>query len=264
MPTPARAAILSGSPAYQAESLTLFAAMTSVPTVGRKRQINALIVALKAAGVWTQLDLLYVLAAADSQAARLNWVSPATFTLNPVSAPTFTADRGYAGDGAASYLDTAWDPATNATKLTQNSAHIGSFTISNNTVIGGDFGSGTSNFLAVRARTQAGAIIRANCSATQLVGLAGQGPAVPPVYVMGNRQNDAANQILYRNGVLETSAAGASAALTTIDLNIGRVNSVFTPRQVGACHVGGALTDPQAAAVYAALHTYMIAVGADT
>jgi hypothetical protein len=40
--------------------------------------IDALVGALKASAVWAKLDVLWVLAAADSQAARRNWIADAT------------------------------------------------------------------------------------------------------------------------------------------------------------------------------------------
>jgi len=71
--------------------------MSVAPSAARQLVIDALIRQLKDAGVWAKLDVLYVIAAHDIQAGRVNWKNPGTFTATEVSAPTFTTDRGYAG-----------------------------------------------------------------------------------------------------------------------------------------------------------------------
>src|SRR5690606_35810663 len=100
--------------------------MTTPPTRARQLLINTTITNLIAAGLWPKLDVLYLLAAADEQAARLNWKNPGTFTCTAVNSPTFTADRGFAGDGSTSYLDTNFNISSASGRLyEQNSAHIG-------------------------------------------------------------------------------------------------------------------------------------------
>ena len=71
--------------------------MSVQPTNARKALIDALITSLKSAGVWAKLDVLWIPAAHDSQAGRLNWKSPGTFTLAEVSSPTFTLIHEYHG-----------------------------------------------------------------------------------------------------------------------------------------------------------------------
>ncbi|WP_336802535.1 hypothetical protein, partial [Kaistia sp. MMO-174] len=73
-----------------------FARLTNQPTTARKKLYNDLIVSLKTAGVWAKLDALYVLAAADAQAARQNLVANA-YNISASGSPVFTADRGYTG-----------------------------------------------------------------------------------------------------------------------------------------------------------------------
>jgi hypothetical protein len=108
----------------EAETTTLLAAMSSQPDATRTTAINTLIAALKTAGIWAKLDVLYILAAHDAQAARLNWKTPASFTATAVNTPTFTTDRGYNGNGSTSYLTTGFTPSTHATQMTQNSASV--------------------------------------------------------------------------------------------------------------------------------------------
>jgi hypothetical protein len=117
------AAVL-GPPSYSAEAATLFARMTVQPPPARKTLIDNTIVGLKAAGFWTRLDALYMFAAHDGQAALLNWIANQYNATS--SGAAFTADAGYATDGAATYLDTNFNASTaSAPNYTQNSAMFG-------------------------------------------------------------------------------------------------------------------------------------------
>jgi hypothetical protein len=86
-----------GRSKFCTEADALFARMSTAPSLPRKYTINRLIVDLKTAGIWTRLDALYLLAAADAQAALLNW--RASNSLANGSGLPFTANVGYVGDG---------------------------------------------------------------------------------------------------------------------------------------------------------------------
>lgn len=114
---PIRRPVLFGR-RYAAEAVSLFARMATQPDATRLALIDATIRSLIAGGVWAKLDSLYVMAAHDSQAARLNWV--ANESLTAYNSPAFTVDRGFKGDGASAYLT---GPLTSA-KQSQNDAMI--------------------------------------------------------------------------------------------------------------------------------------------
>lgn len=98
--------VMSGGGAtYEAEALTLFAAMTTPPSAARKSVINTLIRGLKNASLWTKLNKLYVCAAHDDQAGRVEWKNPGTHTLVKNGSLTFTTDVGFNSDGSTGYLD---------------------------------------------------------------------------------------------------------------------------------------------------------------
>lgn len=115
------AVLYSGGQGDEASEL-LFSYMAVQPTAARKVILNAFITTLKGAGIWQKLDLLYVLAAHDAQAARLNWIAPQANALVATNSPVFTVDQGYAGDAVAARLELAsWTPG----QQTQNSAVLG-------------------------------------------------------------------------------------------------------------------------------------------
>jgi hypothetical protein len=107
-----------------AEAEALVARFTTPATNDRKALIDTMVGALKTASIWSKLDCLYVMAAANAQAAQRNWKADA-YNLTPVSSPTFTADRGYQGDNSAAYLGTGFNPTAAAGQYAQDAAAYG-------------------------------------------------------------------------------------------------------------------------------------------
>lgn len=254
-----RQVVLGNLGRYDTDARALFAAINSTPTPERKAQINTLIVALKAAGVWTLLDILYVHAAADSQAARLNWKNPATFTAVPVSSPTFVADRGYTGDGAAARLRTQYTPSTNAVLLTQNNASAWVWSLTDSQSVSRELGNGSSPQIAVSTRN-------ASNLATFLANENGVGSTVANTDsrgFFGTQRVGANSKLGWKNGVaILPSTAVASSGLPTQEQWICGANSAsFSSKQIAAAAWGASL-DTREAAFYSAMLTYMQSVGA--
>ena len=110
---------------FDPSAMAIMAAFTTPATMARQQLINTLVVALKAGGtssIWSNSDVIYVLAAADSQAALINWRNPGTFNATAVNSPTHKVDRGFTGDGASSRVDTGWTPSTNGIKYIRDNA----------------------------------------------------------------------------------------------------------------------------------------------
>jgi len=123
---------------YDPAAVTLFAAMATQPSDARKALYNAIIVALKAAGVWTRIDVLYLEAVETAQQASLNWKSPGTFTTTDTGTPTFTVDRGITGVDSTSYKNTGFVPSTNAVQYTLNDRSAFAWSLTN-TRVNGEF-----------------------------------------------------------------------------------------------------------------------------
>lgn len=249
------------------ESQTLFAAMSTQPTELRKAQINTLITALKSSGVWQKLDTLWICAAHDEQAGRLNWVSPSTFTLTAVNSPTFTTDRGFAGNGTTSYLNTGYVPSTAGLLYTLDSAHI-SFWSRTNT--------GSSSMVSMGARTLSTAaqtLINARLgtnTATFRTNQDAVGASPASTTSIGHflaRRSGAALNSLWKDGALFAQDTQSSTALTAFAITLGALNTAgvvasFDTRQIAASSIGASLTDTEIINFYAALNAYMISVGA--
>lgn len=95
----------------------------TLPSASVQAKQNALLVSMKANGVWAKLDVFYVFAQDGSaEFATLNWKNPAANQANITSSPTFTSNQGFTGNGTSSYIDTNFNPATQGVQYTQNNA----------------------------------------------------------------------------------------------------------------------------------------------
>lgn len=252
---------------YEAEAVALFARFTTPPTATRKGIINTLIKALKDGGIWTKLDAFYVMAAADAQAAQRNWVAD-QFNLTLINTPTFTTDRGYAGNGSNSGLNTNFNPGTaSSPKYVQNSAHA---SITNRTSragadllqAGAAVGSNFSVGMATRSSANTAAF-RANMTSSNSV--SGANTENAGRYIVS--RTGATASALYKNGTSIGTSSISSVAPPNAAIYLGGYNSagtLFLPSSDQLAHfgVGAGLDATEAAALDAALSTYLTAVGA--
>jgi hypothetical protein len=243
-----------------ADARTLVAAMSVAPSSGRAQLISTTIKALKAAGLWTLIDALYLTAAHDSQAALLNWKNPGTWTLAPTNSPTFTVDRGYQGDGATSYLSaTGYNPSTAGGAYAQDSALIGAW-MHQATTVSGSFEAAIGNGTA-RIGTNAGP----STYATRVNDATGMNasPATLTAAHWAGRRLSSAGKDMWRNGVqyMATDVSASTAVTATFRLLANSNPGGFSNGRIAAAYTGGGLTDVQMAAMHAVLFAYMQGVG---
>jgi hypothetical protein len=255
---PARVSSRGGGSPFAPEADALFARMTTAPTDARKTLVNNLIGSLKSAGVWQRLDAFYVIAAATAQAAQQNWVANA-FNLSLVGAPTFTTDRGYAGDGATTYLSTGINLSAAGLKAVQDSHHMAVWV---NTDTAANVADAGGSDISIGGRDVGGNITSRSASTTADT----TAIAASNGWTLISRNNSADFRV-DKNGVLQqtktrTSGAFASQTLFICGRNDGAgALTAGTTRQQGAFAIGSALTEAEDLAFYNALNTYMAAVG---
>lgn len=245
---------------YEAEAVTLFAAMSSQPDSTRKALINTLIAALKTAGIWTKLDLFYMLAAHDTQAKNLNWKSPGTYTLSNVgSGPAFVADRGATGS-SSNALATGWTPSTNGVNFTLNDASIWVWVLTNVAATVRAVGNDTGNQCHVLPRSAADALRAALSTSSSTTGVAS---TTTSVGLTGASRASSGTVKHWKNGSQAGSdESSTSIALPTIEQWVCGSNSGgFYTGQVAFAAWGAALTGLEAS-FYNALLAYMQGVGA--
>lgn len=254
----AHVGFMRGTPTpTQTETTTLLAAMSVQPSAGRTALINDTIFALKNAGVWTTLDFLYVLAAHDAQAGRVNWVTPASVATATAS-PVFTADRGYASDAVGAWIDTGLNWSTLA-KFKQDTAAIGIWVQAFATAASALMGGVTASRVVINPRNASGNLssVLNNAGFTQVAVAAVKGHSAVS-------RNNAANYEQFKDGVSLGLAVTASIAVTSDTVALLRNTSSFSLASLilGAAHGGSQLSAAQVASLNSILSTYMAGVGA--
>lgn len=121
--------ILKGGASYSPEfqAVVDYAALQGYADISgaQKANLDALVTAYVAVGLWNTLDVLYIDAVEDSDWANINYINPGTFTKTTVNAPVFTANKGWAGDGVSGYMSTNYTLGTSSTNWLDDDAGIG-------------------------------------------------------------------------------------------------------------------------------------------
>jgi hypothetical protein len=230
-------------------------------SVSRTREVyvSALIVSLKAAGVWVSLDRLWLHAAENSVQALTDLKARAAATA--VNSPTFTTDRGYAGNGTTSYLDLGLN-ANAATYFTRNDASFGGWISLSPTANGGfDFGWDYGGYSMILARYGALSYRFEINAGTNPSGAPANG-GLDTGFFHGQR-TAAAVSALFRNGVSVISSTAPSTALSARKFGAGAYvggPANFSTSRYAASFIGASLAGKEAA-LYTAMRTYMTAVG---
>ena len=272
-PTPGQVFQLKGQPTYvwtpptwrvvdsglqwDADAQRIFDAFTTPPNDIRKNLIETLVKALKTGGVWSKLDTLYLMAAADSQASTINWINPGTNTLTVINFPAFAADRGYKGDGGTQYISANFNPSTApAPRYLNASATLFAWSLTNIQSLGHIVGNASGgNELIPRYITDIyHGRINTGTGQAQGANLDGTG-----LYAITRSATNA--QQMFRNGVgLATS--GAAAGGVPAEVWFLRSNVAYWPGQIACGGCGSNLDAAQNLALYNAVNAYLLAVGA--
>lgn len=246
------------------DTLALIARMAVPPDQARAKLIDTLVLDLKSSGVWQTLDGLYVLAAHDAQAARLNWRGN-LLNLTPGAAPVFTVDRGYKGDGAAAYL--AIDGSgSDVAKFTLESASVGIWV--NQVAVEAGIALGrTSDYGMQIVPLSASETLRiqfqsvsSSQATTVITGHNGLGMS------RGTRE-DSARYFVRSQGrarIVKNIPAQPGGPIRWPQRLLSGTSStatLFSTARIAVAYFGGGLTSAQEVAMDAALQTYLNAVG---
>lgn len=226
----------------------------------RKTLVDQLIVGLKADGVWAKLDRLWIFAAENSQSALVDLVALTQAT--PVSSPTFTADRGYAGNGSSSYINSNFNAFTSGVNWTLNSAHMSGWSNTERAnspiVLTGVYnGAVVSDLMPLYG---GGMVGRLNGG-----GLAGLNNTTSVGFFVGQRNNSSTTECI-RNGVSCGTTGDAASSIASLPFFIcgrndsGGFSSAMAD-QLSMVSYGASFTATENTNYYNRLRTYMTAVG---
>lgn len=240
-------------------ALALFARMTTPPSDTRRTLINGVFAAGERDGWLAKLDALYLLAANDSQAAKLNWIS-SSYNLTETAAPAFTADKGFVGNGTSQRLDTTFNPTTaSAPKFVQNSNHLGIWSLADLANAGGqsnDAGSDNSRMGRPASSTDGRMNGRPGSTGTL-------GPMIVGAYP-GHSMYSRTGSATWRGYAQGEDVAGgvdASAAAQNATLKLLFTDGVgYGVNPLAAAHFGAALTAAEVVSLRNALTTYLTGI----
>lgn len=250
-----------GDPDATAWATAVFVAGAQISQ--RQRNLTAQLVrTLKATGVWSSLDRLFLFASENSTQALTCLKTRNTATA--VNSPTFTALRGYTGNGTSSYIDTLFNPFSGSPNYTQNSGMMAAWSVSGassgtSVLIGND----DLNVSSIRATLSTRWLYNINSAG------AGQFQYITTDqlgFVAVDRPSSTSEKS-YKSGALLNTATDSSIAVPNNKFfalagNNAGVASSFCPLQIGIGCIGASLGDSGQAALYTAARAYMNAIGA--
>jgi hypothetical protein len=225
----------------------------TLPSLSQQVLQNQLVKDLKAAGIWSKLDIFYVFATdGDSDFASINWKDPNNFEITEVNSPTFTTNVGFTGNASSAYLNTNWSVLNDSVNFEQNNATIGAYGVLNTTYdVGVRIGFNTSMSCLYQASA-----IRLNGDTVNVSN--GQG-----THLLQHNRINSSNVSQYINGVLTDSAISTSDPLADLQvyilaLNANLVTSFFNSNTYNVVYLGANL-ESEASDIYTAIYTNYLA-----
>jgi hypothetical protein len=227
---------------------------------GRMTAIRALVAGLRSDGIWDKLDRLWLLAAEDEPSALVDLVTSSRAT--PVGSPTFTANRGYAGNASSSYINSNFNAYSMGTKWSLNSAHLAAW---DNTSRAATPASATGCYNGTQVSDimpyyGAGVVTRINGG-----GLTGLTNSTSQGFFIGQRTSSSVVEGLY-NGVSCGTFGDSSSAVINMPFYVcgrndsGSLGSGLTD-QISAVSYGATFTSTEALNYYNRMRTYMTHAG---
>jgi len=245
----------------------LVAAFTTEPSDADKRYYDTFIGALKFANIYSKIDAGWWLGGPDAQSSRLNFKNPGSLTLGLVNSPSFTAYRGFTGDGSTSYLTTGYNPSSFGGQYTLNSAHLAIYSRTSALVANGcDIGARVSG-----SDDQALVFLRSSGDlASFRLNQDGAGTAVSNTDASGLfvvRRSASNAEALFRNGSSIGTDTTTTNAIPNLAWFIGACNqngsaAFFTNRQLLFACAGASLTDQNITDLNAAVAAFATSIGA--
>lgn len=233
---------------YQAVLNRATALGYTLPDAGNRTTQNQMVLDLKAAGIWTELDVFYPMLT-NIDFATLNWKAPTLFQLTLVNSPTYNASTGFEGNGTTSYLSTNWDGGTNGVQYTQNEAGFGGLNANNqdnSSALFGSAGASGASGAYILPRLSGNVSRRINQSTTNSTTNASS------IGRYHSQRLASTSTDLWKNGSSIGTSATASAALNTSDVAVCALNTNgtignFSTRQIRYLWYGASLDTIEAA-----------------
>lgn len=255
------------SVSYSTEATAYFAAMATEPDADQKSKLDDFISGLVSEGWWAILDAIWIYRGHANADSLLNVKDPASFTSSLVNAPTFTANRGFTGNGTSSYINTNFNPATAGGNYTQNSACFGVYLtpgvgtetgLTNGVAMGTTLSTGLGDSV-IQPRNGSNAYgVRVNNTTVQT---AFTSTSRSGLWVARRKAASGTDALsLWKNGasVLSTTTSSAAVASNTFKV-LSTGATAWLNNQAGLAFAGGAPSDAQIVALDTLWDAYVAA-----
>jgi hypothetical protein len=235
--------------------------MGHLGVLGSVNNLAQLLSTLQGSTVWAKLISLYV--AQPSQSETLQDIKGAN-DLTAVNNPTFTANRGFTGDGVSAHLiGPTYTAGFASGGYAQNNASVGVWSgLDVTTGVGGSGGGiiGTDAAGAVvlfnAADANYSAAIRANSSPSDNL------PAPSAINLVAFSRGASGSYKGFVNKQKSIIATASTGTPGTQRLTFLRSNTTYTTNRIAAAWIGLDLTDDEFAFLVTAVNRYLAAIGA--
>lgn len=244
---------------YDSDAQAYFDELTGVIPDAFKSAINTFILTLKADGNFSLLDRLWLHATPNQQNARVSIVNPTSAQITEVNSPTWTANQGYNGDGATSYLNTNFNASTQGVNYTLNSCLVAIYCRSAAAIEGSDIGAIDGANVTLMQIRRAANIYNSSLNDTAFISTASLSALG---FFSSNRLAGRSKQ--YKNGVLLNDQINAVSAIPNIQnyalgFNLNGVATLATTRQYSITAFGSGSIDQSA--FYTSIQTLATTLG---
>lgn len=249
------AQVAAGGGGYSAEYQAVYDLLDTKPGADTATAQNTLVTELKTAGVWAKGDLLYVFAQRTIAGAYLMWLDPdGDDNITNVSATVFTKYSHFVGDGTADYLNTNWNPTTEAVNFAQDNCTVAIYIRNEVNEAKYVWGTGTNlKFMPNLSNTAYVAMNQSSTASYNPGGTAG-------MWVFTRASSTTMTK--YKNGGSGTDYTVTSNAVANAAMHIlASAGANFSTCQVSFFYVGSALNSTEATALNTAVEKYMDAIG---
>lgn len=236
-------------------------------TTARAILINNLVLGLKADGLFTKLDVLFLFAAENSVQAIIDIITP--HGASPINSPIFTVNRGFTFDASTNYINTVVNPSDPGSVFSANSAHVSAYVEAVNPtatgilecMIGAKFQNSETNLQGQSNVSNVSYTVNNIITPVTVTGVLSAGMFIATRTV-------STTEVLYKNGSqIDSSVIASDNAVPSNSFFVGAINSGgtalgFSPNQIAAVSIGGGLSPTDAANLTTRINTYMTAIGA--
>jgi hypothetical protein len=249
---------------FSPQAQAFFARLATQPNTARKQRYDTFFKAITAAGIvsGTNMDAIYALGVLDQPTALTNLMQ-ATCGATATNSPNFVMNQGFVGNSnSGAVVDTNCNPSSTAGLVyAQNSASIGSFSLTPDAIAGESIGYGTAGtgYVEIYNNYPAnGRITAMNATVENTVSLTdGSG------FISMDRSN-ASGYVVYKNGVSVSTPTATSAALASADITIlAQGAHTYNYGTVQFAFFGGHLTATQHLALYNAMVAFQSGIASD-